>query len=64
MSNYLVSTRTGIPLEGDRRRSKHAFIGTTAWPTTQVSVAKLMDAALQKGVEFELVSGHNVGTIG
>ena len=52
------------PPEGDRRRSKHAVIGTTPWPTTQVSIAKLMDAGLQKGFEFELVSGHNVGTIG
>jgi hypothetical protein len=29
-----------------------------------VPIAKLMDAALQKEIEFELVSGHNVGTVG
>ena len=52
------------PPEGDRWRSKHAVIDTTPWPTTQVSIAKLMDAGMQKGFEFELALGHNVGTIG
>ena len=49
------------PPEGDRWRSKHAVSDTTPWPTTQVS---MMDAGLQKGFEFELALGHNVGTIG
>jgi hypothetical protein len=59
----LVNARAGVPPEGDRWLSNHAFIGTTTWPATQERIGKLMKAGLQQDGDFERALGHNVGTV-
>ena len=61
LAKQLVNARAGVPLEGDRWLSNHAFIGTTTWPATQERIGKLMEAGLQQDGDFERALGHNVG---
>jgi enoyl-CoA hydratase/carnithine racemase len=61
LAKQLVNARAGVPLEGDRWLSNHAFLGTTTWPATQERIGKLMEAGLQKDGDFERALGHNVG---
>ena len=63
LAKQLVNARAGVPLEGDRWLSNHAFIGTTTWPATQERIGKLMKAGLQQDGDFERALGHNVGTV-
>jgi enoyl-CoA hydratase/carnithine racemase len=54
LAKNLVNSRAGVPLEGDRWLSNHAFIGTTTWPATQERIPRLMAAGLQEDGDFEL----------
>jgi enoyl-CoA hydratase/carnithine racemase len=63
LAKELVNARAGVPLEGDRWLSNHAFIGTTTWPATQERIGKLMKAGLQQDGDFERALGRNVATV-
>src|ERR1700753_642673 len=63
LAKQLVNARAGVPLEGDRWLSNHAFIGTTTWQATQERIGKLMKAGLQQDGDFERALGHNVATV-
>src|ERR1700743_254999 len=63
LAKQLVNARAGVPLEGDRWLSNHAFIGTTTWPATQERIGKLLKAGLQQEGDFERSLGQNVAPV-